>query len=244
MTSRNATREDDDLSDDEFDSMREWPNRVEAAKMAGCTTRTIDYRARRGDIRSVVVDGVKRYDPAFLAPEESDSEAKNETIKTLNDTVKVLSEKMTAFANLTLEPARLMLEVFQRENEAVRKQRDSAVDQLNESIDTMREVLLAKEERELARAQYLASEDRKAAAMKLVMQVFPTIVDQLTSGSEVSRLVKGLKADDIEAMKETGILSESQYSAVLRIRGEARANNGPGETTKSETSSDVEKEVN
>jgi hypothetical protein len=198
-----------------------WPTRYKAAAKVGVSVRTLDRMVLNGEVKPVLVDGTRRFNPSELdeiAPEGDVSAEFRQVLEVVNDSLKLAQEHAKALFSMVTTPSKAVLDLLQEEVQRLRARATQLEDKHLDMVQSYEKVLSASNDRELQRAKTLAEQQRADKAAQLFFDLAPVLADQVLGGSKVNKLLLSLSNDQVEALKAAGFLSDEQFAIIDEVR--------------------------
>lgn len=204
-----------------------WLTRARVAVRLGLSPRSVDNWVENGELHPITVTDengrqVKKFDP--LEVEALSKVGKDPKEIAFVDSLKAataLVEQATRHAEKlferTQEPARILLAFMQEELEATRRKNADLLDKHLDAVAAYESLLSQSHEREKDRLRQDAADKRAEQAFKLLADLAPELMAQLTQGSKVKRLVTSLTEDQYEIIKRAEVLSRDQQELLDSI---------------------------
>lgn len=201
-----------------------WPTRYRAAVILGVHVRTLDRMVASGELHPARKKGVLRFNPIELAECNSQtgdvSGEIRESLRIVNESLKVAQDHAKQLFTMVTQPSELLLKLLASENARLTQRVSELEDKHVNAIDSMIAALELQDERETRKLTELERQKRLSDVLSLMLTQAPKLFDQFTDGMQVTRFLKSLKLEDIQTLKEAGVLNEQQYQTVFKIRGE------------------------
>lgn len=222
---------------DEDDSRNQWPKTSKAATMGGMTKRTLENLVRNNQAKYVYdTSGERHFDPSWLqeqsgtvSDKELDNDLTKETFELLARANKDLQRHSSELLKLVPSAQYRTNRVLRLENRNLRKRYDELHDKYMKSIDAFEAALTTSHERELARMQAQANEDRKSRGFDTLLAQVPHLVAQLSFKQAIDKFMGSFSAEQSAVLLE--LMTDEQkamFAGIMRQREAAPKGNGAG----------------
>lgn len=217
-------RKKSQTSDDAEDALRRdalwearnksWPSIAAAAQTVGVSTRTLRDWAESGELRTVEVDGVLRFDPSDLHLMKPDERVMR------RDFVVTMTQQATQLLKLSTEPADKLFKTFERtlERQAARidqlEQRHIALLELQERMASERD------EREVNREIARREQDRIDHGVETLERWLPKLASQALGRRKVQKVIESMSLEQIFMLKEIGAITDEQVDLLRQIQAD------------------------
>jgi regulator of replication initiation timing len=224
---------------------REWPRKVDAHLTYGVRERQVSAHVRAGKLKAYICpDQIVRLDPDACAElygppgavqgrdrdlPAAERERKRTRVEALDvvdpvaamyrESTKMMREMFTeAISVLRIMPdsTRVLLASYEKTIEVQATRIATLEAHVDEAIVLRSELADAHQERELSAKKHEASEKRRNETMSLLKEQVPALVRLYVEGESLSSFAKRAPRDVIEAMIESGTLSESDTDLLRR----------------------------
>lgn len=220
---------------DEDDPRNQWPKTSKAATMGGMTKRTLENLVRNNQAKYVYdTSGERHFDPAWLqeqsgtvSDKELDNDLTKETFELLARSNKDLQRFSSELLKLVPSSQYRTNRVLRLENKSLRQRYDALHAKYMASIEAFENALTVSHERELARMQAQANEDRKSKGFDTLLAQVPHLVAQISFKQAIDKFMGSFSADQYAVLFE--LMTDEQkamFAGIMKQREVAPSSNG------------------
>jgi len=208
-----------DESDEDYQEVRAWPTRAEAARQYGLSQRWFELKYEQGVVTKIRCDGVQRFCPddiENLRPRSPDSSViVSDVLQETTKALKASNAHIEALVTKTVGLVEVLTKGFQTQLDAMVARNATLEKSHAEALQAREEALSQAHERNMIEQEQIRDDRRKDTLLQfLIQQLGPRILSGL-SGKE-SRLVASFSRDQLEALLESGMLTDEQ-SELLKV---------------------------
>lgn len=206
-----------------------WPARAAAAKLLGISLSTMDRWIADEKIKGVRhEDGSLRFDPADLNELRPRSEPS--LVQELVLALKASNAHAVSLVNSVTGPAEKLLALYGSEAQAMRTRIETLEARNLQMLEVFELAVSAKHTRDLEIMRHEQSEKRKTQGMDALLRHAPTLASQALGAKGLRDLWETFDAAQLQALSESGFLSDEQRALLASIK---RPKGKPNGTTES-----------
>jgi DNA-binding transcriptional MerR regulator len=189
-----------------------WPSVAAAAQTVGVTPRTLRDWAEAGELRTVEVDGVLRFDPTDLHLMKPDERVMR------RDFVITMTEQATRLLKLSTEPTEKLFRTFERVLEAQAKRITQLEDRHIRLLELQEQMTSQRDEREMDREIANREQDRIDHGVQTLERWLPKLASQAIGRRKVQQVIEGMSLEQIMMLKEIGAITDDQVDLLRQIQ--------------------------
>lgn len=195
--------------------------RVVAAKL-GKSPRAVQRLVTEGELHPIFDEGTWKFNPKEVADliNDADKDSSVEIIQQLSAALEASGLHVKQLVGMITHPASVLHELLARENKRLTDRVSELEDKMIETIEAHEAALTMKHERETARESELARQSRLNMIMSQAMQLLPVLVKQLGSSRVLDQVFAKVSLENLEVMKEAGVLTEQEFETLADLKQE------------------------
>lgn len=209
------------------DPRLKWPQREHAAATLGVSLRKLDYMVRSGEVPSIKIRGVRRFDPAELAALNGapGTEGDGPLIRALTS---LFGQQVRAYGEATDQIAELVKLVTGPGNQLWKTLADMNTELLKQNVELSKQLREQAAEVERARSEtHLREMEVQAAAAKgkrmddvvaILRTTIPRVIDQAAGIKRIKEAIAKFEPEQLEALQKGGFFDQSTLVYLLELR--------------------------